>query len=188
MRFRRPPMCRIARWLTAFPSFGFVLSVRREHVERGAGALSPRANSHVRLIGTVDASREVIVTRRRRGRRAVELSARNRSYVRDRTHDGGSDMPVMHFRIRWPDGVEANCYSPSTVVGEFFAPGDELCRSTISSRARARRWASARNACAQKYGFACSAAMDQLARIEEDAETVQRGAPHARVTGASTLD
>ena len=33
-------------------------------------------------------------------------------------------MPVMHFRIRWPDGVEANCYSPSTVVGEYFAAGE----------------------------------------------------------------
>lgn len=32
-------------------------------------------------------------------------------------------MPELHFRIRWPDGTEERCYSPSTVVTEFFAAG-----------------------------------------------------------------
>ena len=41
-------------------------------------------------------------------------------------------MPVMHFRIHWPDGVEANCYSPSTVVSEYFAMGDSRDNSLDS--------------------------------------------------------
>jgi uncharacterized repeat protein (TIGR04042 family) len=78
-------------------------------------------------------------------------------------------MPVMHFRIQWPDGSEANCYSPSTVVGEFFTPGQRYPVGDFVARAReALNIASAR--VRDKYGYACSAAMDQLAQIERDAD------------------
>jgi uncharacterized repeat protein (TIGR04042 family) len=78
-------------------------------------------------------------------------------------------MPVMHFRIRWPDGVEANCYSPSTVVGEFFTAGAAYPVEDFVARSReALNIGSER--VREKYGFACSAALDQLARIEEDAD------------------
>ncbi|BAN28057.1 putative uncharacterized protein (plasmid) [Caballeronia insecticola] len=74
----------------------------------------------------------------------------------------------MHFRIRWPDGVEANCYSPSTVVGEFFTAGESYAIGDFVARSRkALNIGSER--VREKYGFACSAALDQLARIEEDA-------------------
>jgi len=74
----------------------------------------------------------------------------------------------MHFRIRWPDGVEANCYSPSTVVGEFFTAGERYDVGEFVARSReALNIGSER--VREKYGFACSAALDQLARIEEDA-------------------
>ncbi|SAK78315.1 hypothetical protein AWB80_04749 [Caballeronia pedi] len=77
-------------------------------------------------------------------------------------------MPVMHFRIRWPDGIEANCYSPSTVVGEFFTAGESYGVGEFVARSReALNIGSER--VREKYGFACSAALDQLARIEEDA-------------------
>ncbi|KXV03050.1 hypothetical protein CR51_19090 [Caballeronia megalochromosomata] len=77
-------------------------------------------------------------------------------------------MPVMHFRIRWPDGIEANCYSPSTVVGEFFTAGESYVVGDFVARSReALNIGSER--VREKYGFACSAALDQLARIEEDA-------------------
>ena len=32
-------------------------------------------------------------------------------------------MPEMRFTIRWPDGTEAVCYSPSLVIKDHFAPG-----------------------------------------------------------------
>ena len=78
-------------------------------------------------------------------------------------------MPVMHFRIQWPDNSEENCYSPSQVVSDFFTPGQDYPVDDFVSRAReALNIASER--VREKYGFACSAAMDQLAKIEADAE------------------
>jgi uncharacterized repeat protein (TIGR04042 family) len=78
-------------------------------------------------------------------------------------------MPVMHFLIQWPDNSEANCYSPSQVVSDFFTPGQDYPVHDFVSRAReALNIASER--VREKYGFACSAAMDQLAQIEVEAE------------------
>jgi glycosyltransferase-like protein/uncharacterized repeat protein (TIGR04042 family) len=88
-------------------------------------------------------------------------------------------MPVMHFRIQWPDNREDNCYSPSQVVSDFFTPGETYPVDDFVSRAReALNIASER--VREKYGFACSAAMDQLAKIEVDAERFM-GEPDARV-------
>ncbi|MGX7001000.1 MSMEG_0570 family nitrogen starvation response protein [Caballeronia sp. KNU42] len=88
-------------------------------------------------------------------------------------------MPVMHFRIQWPDNSEENCYSPSQVVSDFFTPGEDYPVDDFVSRAReALNIASER--VRQKYGFACSAAMDQLAKIEAEAERFV-GEPDAKV-------
>ena len=32
-------------------------------------------------------------------------------------------MPETFWTVRWPDGGEERCYSPSSVVAEIFAPG-----------------------------------------------------------------
>jgi uncharacterized repeat protein (TIGR04042 family) len=89
-------------------------------------------------------------------------------------------MPVMHFRIRWPDGTEANCYSPSTVVGEFFTPGEAYPLGDFLARCHeALHMGSER--VREKYGFACSAALDQLAQIEQQAAYFV-GTPGASVT------
>jgi AIR synthase-related protein len=58
----RPADVGIERWLTAFPSFGFVLSVRREHVGEVLARFAGRDLASA-VIGEVDASREVVVTR-----------------------------------------------------------------------------------------------------------------------------
>jgi uncharacterized repeat protein (TIGR04042 family) len=78
-------------------------------------------------------------------------------------------MPVMHFRIQWPDGDEANCYSPSLVIGDFFKPGEAYVLNDFVERSR-EALGIASERVREKYGFACSAAMDQLAQIERDAE------------------
>jgi uncharacterized repeat protein (TIGR04042 family) len=77
-------------------------------------------------------------------------------------------MPEMHFTLRWPDGEQMHCYSPSLVIEEHFRPGtpypldDFLQRSRMaltiaSERVRAR------------YGFPCSRALSQLQQIERRA-------------------
>ncbi|HZZ12206.1 MAG TPA: MSMEG_0570 family nitrogen starvation response protein [Paraburkholderia sp.] len=78
-------------------------------------------------------------------------------------------MPVMHFRIQWPDGDEANCYSPSLVISDFFTPGEAYALDDFVERSR-QALGIASERVREKYGFACSAALDQLAQIERDAE------------------
>ncbi|ALL70476.1 NAD/NADP transhydrogenase alpha subunit (plasmid) [Paraburkholderia caribensis MBA4] len=78
-------------------------------------------------------------------------------------------MPVMHFRVQWPDGSEANCYSPSTVVGEYFIAGQRYALADFVERAREALHIGSERV-REKYGFACSAAMDQLAQIEAQAQ------------------
>lgn len=77
-------------------------------------------------------------------------------------------MPVMHFRVQWPDGTEANCYSPSTVIGQYFVAGQRYALDDFVARAREALHIGSERV-REKYGFACSSAMDQLAQIEEHA-------------------
>ncbi len=77
-------------------------------------------------------------------------------------------MPVTHFRIRWPDQSEATCYSPSSVITEFFVPGQDYTLDEFLEIAR-RALGSASERVRAKYGYACSSAMDQLEQIETSA-------------------
>nr|WP_284505680.1 sll0787 family AIR synthase-like protein [Caballeronia sp. INDeC2] len=58
----RPADVDIERWITAFPSFGFVLSVRREHVDEVLARFASHSLACA-VIGEVDASREVVIER-----------------------------------------------------------------------------------------------------------------------------
>jgi uncharacterized repeat protein (TIGR04042 family) len=79
-------------------------------------------------------------------------------------------MPEMHFHLRWPDGSSARCYSPSLVIKDHLEPGRSYPLPDFLRRSReALNIASER--VRAKYGFACSAAMDQLQRIEATAAT-----------------
>ena len=89
-------------------------------------------------------------------------------------------MPVMHFRVRWPDASETRCYSPSSVVQDFFAPGERYALEDFLRRSREALGIASERVRA-KYGFACSQAMDQLAEIERIA-TRFTGAADAEVT------
>jgi uncharacterized repeat protein (TIGR04042 family) len=78
-------------------------------------------------------------------------------------------MPEMRFLIRWPDGRAESCYSPSLVVKDYLVPGATYRLADFVGRSRtALNIASAR--VKAKYGFSCSSAMDQLARIETAAQ------------------
>jgi uncharacterized repeat protein (TIGR04042 family) len=77
-------------------------------------------------------------------------------------------MPEMHFRVRWPDGGETRCYSPSLVVLDYLNVGRSYPLREFIERSRTMLNIGSDRVRA-KYGYACSAAMDQLAAIEERA-------------------
>ena len=57
----RPEGVDFERWLSAFPSYGFLLSVRDEHVDEVHACFAQRGLACA-TIGSVDASREVVLT------------------------------------------------------------------------------------------------------------------------------
>jgi uncharacterized repeat protein (TIGR04042 family) len=89
-------------------------------------------------------------------------------------------MPEMLFHIRWPDGATEQCYSPSLVIKDHLEPGASYDLAEFMQRSRlALTIASDR--VREKYGFACSRAMAQLARLEAGAGRFEHSAD-ARVT------
>ncbi len=78
-------------------------------------------------------------------------------------------MPEVRFSIRWPDGSEESCYSPSTAIKRHLNAGQIYPLAEFLERARAGL-NEASDRVAAKYGFACSSAMDQLAQIEASAQ------------------
>lgn len=78
-------------------------------------------------------------------------------------------MPEMHFHVRWPDGRREACYSPSLVVKDFLAPGESYAVDEFVERTRTALTIASERV-RVKYGFACSSALDQLARIEAAAK------------------
>jgi uncharacterized repeat protein (TIGR04042 family) len=81
-------------------------------------------------------------------------------------------MPEMHFVVRWPDGEQTRCYSPSLVVREYLEVGRIYPLADFLERSRAMLNIGSERVRA-KFGYACSSAMDQLADIETRAESCQ---------------
>ncbi|OJF93781.1 MSMEG_0570 family nitrogen starvation response protein [Pararhizobium antarcticum] len=77
-------------------------------------------------------------------------------------------MPEMRFVITWPDGEQETCYSPSLIIRDFFTEGERYTVSDFVDRSR-KALTIASDRVEAKYGFACSSANDQLARIESAA-------------------
>ncbi|SEF86759.1 MSMEG_0570 family nitrogen starvation response protein [Marinobacterium lutimaris] len=77
-------------------------------------------------------------------------------------------MPAINFNVRWPDGSEDSCYSPSTVVRDHFKTGDTMPLAEFVSKAEVAL-DSASQRVEQKFGYACSSSMDQLAVIKAKA-------------------
>lgn len=82
-------------------------------------------------------------------------------------------MPEMTFSVRWPDGAEVPCYSPSLVVHDFLDVGSRYTVADFEQRAgTALGIASSR--VKEKFGFACTSAAATLGEIRHQA---QRFAP-----------
>jgi uncharacterized repeat protein (TIGR04042 family) len=89
-------------------------------------------------------------------------------------------MPEMFFRIRWPDATESDNYSPSLIIRDFFATGDELPLPDFLEKIRAALTIASDRVKA-KYGYPCSRAHGTLATIECRAQPFI-AQPNARVT------
>lgn len=74
-------------------------------------------------------------------------------------------MPEMRFHIRWPDGADETCYSPSLVIKDYFVPGETYPLSDFVARIRTALMIASERV-REKYGVPCSRALGQLARIE----------------------
>lgn len=74
-------------------------------------------------------------------------------------------MPETYFDIKWPDGSISENYSPSSVVKEFFTPGESYQLAAFTARAR-DAMTRASDRVQQKYGFPCARARATLAVIE----------------------
>lgn len=77
-------------------------------------------------------------------------------------------MPEMRFVIAWPDGREETCYSPSLVIRDFFVEGESYPIRDFLDRSR-KALTIASDRVEAKYGYPCSLARGQLARIEDAA-------------------
>ncbi len=74
-------------------------------------------------------------------------------------------MPEITFTVQLTDGETRECYSPSTVIRDYFAAGDEMPVEEFVTRSRKALGAASERVRA-KFGFACSSAASQLAEIE----------------------
>ena len=92
----------------------------------------------------------------------------------------------MRLRVRWPDGAEESCYSPSLVIKDFFVPGESYPLADFLSRSR-QAVTVASDRVKARYGMPCSLALGQLQRIEAIGIGFS-DAPDARVTVLSFLE
>ncbi|MGI4745924.1 MAG: MSMEG_0570 family nitrogen starvation response protein [Janthinobacterium lividum] len=93
-------------------------------------------------------------------------------------------MPEMQFSVRWPDGTESLCYSPSLVIEDHLAPGTSYTLDDFIGRSRTAL-SIASDRVQQKYGFPCSRALGQLAELDRRVAHFSgndRASPDSRVT------
>ncbi len=77
-------------------------------------------------------------------------------------------MPERYFDVRWPDDHQESCYSPSSSIEQYFSAGQQYpLDQFVALSDQALKQASER--VRQKYGYACSSAMDQLSQIKQRA-------------------
>jgi uncharacterized repeat protein (TIGR04042 family) len=90
-------------------------------------------------------------------------------------------MPEILFDIRWPDGTAEQCYSPSLVIREHLTVGTTYDVTEFLRRSRTALTI-ASDRVREKYGFACSRATGQLARLEAAARRFDKASGGVTVT------
>ena len=89
-------------------------------------------------------------------------------------------MPEMRFQIRWPDGVDETCYSPSLVIKDHFIVGETYPLADFVTRSRTALMIASERV-REKYGMPCSRALGQLARIETTAQRFSAANEHVTI-------
>ncbi|MBQ1089336.1 MSMEG_0570 family nitrogen starvation response protein [Streptomyces sp. B93] len=89
-------------------------------------------------------------------------------------------MPEIFFHVRWPDGEAQRCYSPSTIVEDYFTAGSTYDLADFVDRSRAALGIAGERV-KEKFGFYCTGASGQLAQIERTA-SAYTSLPGAKVT------
>ncbi len=84
-------------------------------------------------------------------------------------------MPETTFRVRWPDGEVETCYSPSSIITNYFEPGRSYSLSDFVAQCREGLQAASDRVRFRYGGTGCSLAMAQLAAIERKAAGVTAG-------------
>ncbi|MFY0405464.1 MSMEG_0570 family nitrogen starvation response protein [Solicola sp. PLA-1-18] len=85
-------------------------------------------------------------------------------------------MPEMTVTVRWPDGTQDDCYSPSLVMHDHLTEGTTYTVAEFADRAvAALSEASAR--VQAKFGFACTSAAATAAKITDAAERYRADDP-----------
>ncbi|BFM38866.1 MSMEG_0570 family nitrogen starvation response protein [Synechocystis sp. LKSZ1] len=81
-------------------------------------------------------------------------------------------MPEIRFQIQWPDGTQEICYSPSLVVKDYFTPNQSYSLDEFVTRSRIALMIASDRVKA-KYGMPCSLALNQLDKINHQAQQYQ---------------
>ncbi len=85
-------------------------------------------------------------------------------------------MPEVFFEVRWPDGALQRCVSPSRQIEAALTAGATYPREEFLARTRAALERGSERVRA-KYGFACTAAAQQIVALEETAAGHAPGTP-----------
>jgi uncharacterized repeat protein (TIGR04042 family) len=83
-------------------------------------------------------------------------------------------VPEMLFAVRWPDGTESRCYSPSLVISDHLAVGVSYPVAEFVDRSRTALLIASERVRA-KYGMVCTSALAQLDAIERTAARMPEG-------------
>ena len=75
-------------------------------------------------------------------------------------------MPVVLFTVQLADGTTKQCYSPSSVVRRYFVTGEEMPAAEFLARS-SEALAAASERVRERFGFACSSAVTEMADIEQ---------------------
>ncbi|WP_455222610.1 MSMEG_0570 family nitrogen starvation response protein [Kaarinaea lacus] len=90
-------------------------------------------------------------------------------------------MPAVNFVLLWPDGVEEKCYSPSTVIYDYFEVGESYSLDEFMTLSEAAL-ISASERVRQRYGYLCSSASDQLKLIQARIDHFKNSHARGQVT------
>jgi len=87
-------------------------------------------------------------------------------------------MPETYLRVQLPDNKEETIYSPSTIIKEYFQKATVMSLDEFESNcSKALNHASKR--VYERFGYECTSAMGELARVNRLIDKIRSGADKA---------